>query len=53
MFHKRNKHIAIRINYTREKVTSGEILLPFIGTKLMAREQMTKHVGLQVLVVGK
>ena len=53
MFHKRSKHIAIKSNYTREKVESGEILLKFIGTKLMATYQMTKHVGVQAQAVGK
>ena len=32
---------------------SGEVVLQFIGTKLMAADQMTKHVGVQVLAMGK
>ena len=53
VFHKRSKHIAIRYHFIREKVESGEVVLQFIGTKLMAADQMTKHVGVQVLGAGK
>ena len=52
-FHKRSKHIAIRYHFIREKVESGEVVLQFIGTKLMAADQMTKHVGMQVLAIAK
>ena len=53
VFHKRSKHIAIWYHFIREKVESGEVVLQFIGTKLMVADQMTKHVGVQVLAMGK
>ena len=53
VFNKRGKHVAIRYHFIREKVESGEFVLQFIGTKLMAADQMTKHVGVQVLAMGK
>ena len=53
VFHKRSKHIAIRYHFIREKVESGKVVLQFIGTKLMAADQLTKHVGVQFLVAGK
>ena len=53
VFHKRSKHIAIRYHFIQEKVESGEVVLQFFGTKLMAADQLTKHVGVQVLVARK
>ena len=53
VFHKRSKHIAIRFHYIRERVDSGDIELQFVGTKDMAADQLTKHVGVSVLSVGK
>ena len=53
VFHKRSKHIAIRYHFIREKVKSGEMELQFVRTKAMAADQLTKNVGLQVLVTGK
>ena len=53
VFHKRSKHIAIRFHFIRERVESSEILLQFVRTKDMAADQLTKHVGLQVLETGK
>ena len=53
VFHKRSKHIAIRFHFIRERVESGEIMLQFVRTKEMAADQLTKHVTLQVLEMGK
>ena len=53
VFHRRSKHIVIRYHFIGEKVESGEVVLQFIGTKLMAADQLTKHVGVQVVVDGK
>ena len=53
VFHKRSKHIAIRFHFIREKVESGEMSLEFVRTHAMAADQLTKHVGVKVLVVGK
>ena len=36
-----------------EKVESGEMELQFVRTKEMAADQLTKNVGVQVLVAGK
>ena len=48
VFHKRSEHI--RYHFIQEKVESGEVVLHFIGTKLMAADQLTKHMRVQVLV---
>ena len=53
VFHKRSKHIAIRYHFIQEKVKSGKMELHFVRTKAMAADQLTKNVGLQVLMVGK
>ena len=53
VFHKRSKKIAIRYHFIRKMVESGEVVLQFIGTKMMAADQLTEHVGVQVLVAGK
>ena len=53
VFHERNKHIAIRYHFIQEKVESGETELKLVRTKAMAAGQLTKNVGLQVLVSGK
>ena len=50
VFHKGSKHIATRFHFIRERVESGEIMLQFVRTKVMAADQLTKHVGLQVLM---
>ena len=53
VFHKRNKHIAIRFHFIREKVENGEFSLEFVRTLSMAADQLTKHVGVKVLDIGK
>ena len=53
VFHNRSKHIGIKFHYVREKVESGEVELHFVPTKAMAADQLTKHVGVKVLVEGK
>ena len=53
VFHKRSKHISIRYHFIREKVESGEMELQFVRTNEMAADQLTKNVGVQVLVAGK
>ena len=53
VFHKRSKQIAIRFHFIRERVESGEIMLQFVRAKVMAANQLTKHVGLQVFMMGK
>ena len=53
VFHKRSKRIAIRYHFIREKVRSGEMEPQFVTTKAIAADQLTKNVGLQVLVAGK
>ena len=53
VFRKRSKHIAIRYHFIWEKVESEEMELQFVRTKAMAANQLTKNVGLQVLVVRK
>ena len=53
VFHKRSKHIAIRFHFIREKIQSGEMDLKFVRTLAMAADQLTKHVGVKVLEVGK
>ena len=53
VFHKRSKHIAIRFHFIREKVENGEFRLEFVRTLSMAADQLTKHVGLKVLDIGK
>ena len=53
VFHKRSKHIAIRFHFIREKIDSGEMQLEFVRTLAMAADQLTKHVGLKVLDIGK
>ena len=53
MFHKRSKHIAIRFHFIREKVENGEFSLEFVRTLSMAGDQLTKHVGVKVLDIGK
>ena len=45
--------IAIRYHFIREKLESGVMELQFVRTKAMAAVQLTKKVGLQVLVAGK
>ena len=53
IFHKRNDHIANRDHFIWEKVESGEMELHFVKIKAMAADQLTRNVGLQVLVAGK
>ena len=53
VFHKRSKHIAIRFHFIREKIVSGEMDLEFVRTLAMAADQLTKHVGVKVLDIGK
>ena len=53
VFHKRSKHIAIRFHFIREKVESEEFNLEFVRTLAMAADQLTKHVGVRVLEIGK
>ena len=53
VFHKRSKHIAIRFHFIREKVENGEFSLEFVRTLSMAADQLTKHVGVKVLDIGK
>ena len=53
VFHKRSKHIAIRFHFIREKVENGEMDLEFVRTLAMVADQLTKHVGVKVLEIGK
>ena len=53
VFHKRSKHIAIRFHFIREKVENAEFNLEFVRTLAMAADQLTKHVGVRVLEIGK
>ena len=53
VFHKRSKHIAIRFHFIREKVESGEMSLEFVRTLAMSVDQLTKHVGVKLLEIGK
>ena len=53
VFHKRSKHIAIRFHFIRERVDEGEFCLEFVRTLGMAADQLTKHVGVKVLEIGK
>ena len=53
VFHKRSKYIAIRFHFIRKKVESGETNLEFVRTLAMAANQLTKHVGVKVLEIGK
>ena len=45
LFLRRNKHIAIRYQFIRERIEMGE----FVKKLSMAAELLTKHVGLKVL----
>ena len=51
IFHKRSKHIAIKYHFIREKLESGQFTFEFVRT--LAADQLTKHVGVKVLGVGK
>ena len=53
VFHKRSKHIAIRFHFIREKVENEEFNLEFVRTLAMAADQLTKHVRVKVLEIGK
>ena len=54
VFHKRSKHIAIKYHFIREKVESKEFNFEFVRTlSTMAADQLTKHVGVNILGVGK
>ena len=53
VFHKRSKHIAIRYHFIREKVENKEFNFEFVRILSMAANQLTKHVGVKILEVGK
>ena len=53
VFHKRSKHIAIKYHFVREKLESKEFTFEFVRTLEMAADQLTKHVGVKILGVGK
>ena len=53
VFHKRSKHIAIKYHFIREKVENKEFNFEFVRTLSMAADQLTKHVGVKILGVGK
>ena len=53
VFHKRSKHIAIRYHFIRERIEMGEVNLEYVRTLAMAADQLTKHVGVKVLEIGK
>ena len=53
VFHKRSKHIAIKYHFIREKVENKEFNFEFVRTLSMAADQLTKHVGVNILGVGK
>ena len=53
IFHKRNKYIAIKYHFIREKVESGQLIFEFVWTLAMVVDQLTKHVGGKMLGVGK
>lgn len=53
VFHKKSTHLAIRFHFVREKVDKGEMELKLIRTLAMVVDQMTKHVGVKVLEIGK
>ena len=53
VFNKRSKHIAIKYHFIREKVENKELNFEFVRTLSMAADQMTKHVGMKILGVGK
>ena len=52
-FIKKSKHIAICFHFIREKVESWEMNLEFVRTLAMAAYQLTKHLGVKVLEIGK
>ena len=53
MFHMRSKHIAIRYHFIREGIELGVIDMEIVRTLSMASDQLTKHVGVKVLDIGK
>ena len=53
VFHKRSKHIAIKYHFVREKLESKEFTFEFVRTLEMAADQLTKHVEVKILGVGK
>ena len=53
VFHKRSKHIAIRFHFIRERVEREEFCLEFVRTMAMVADQLTKHVGVKILEIGK
>ena len=53
VFHKRSKHIAIKYHFIREKLESGQFTFEFVRSLAMVVDQLTKHVGVKVLGVGK
>ena len=53
VFHKRSKHIAIKYHFMRDKLENKEFNFEFVRTLSMAANQLTKHVGVKILGVGK
>ena len=53
MFHKRSKDITIKYHFIREKVENKEFNFDFVRPLSMAEDQLTKHVGVKILGVGK
>jgi len=55
---KRSKHIAMRFNFVREKISSGAICLEYCPTTEMIADELTKilpkpqHVKLRRLILG-
>lgn len=40
--HKRTKHIDIQHHYVREQVAAGSVVMPYISTKEMVADVLTK-----------
>ena len=46
-------HVAIQFHFIREKIENGGMALVFVRTLSMKVDQLTKHVGVKVLEIGK
>ena len=53
MFHKRSKHIAIKYHFIKEKFENKEFNFELFMNFSMATDQLTKHMGVKILGVGK
>lgn len=45
MFHKRTKHIAIRVHNVRQQVEEGNVVIRHLGTEAMVADILTKALG--------